>query len=282
MLALRATGRKGRMPNRARSISSGRPAAASCRSPATPTATPSPQACPLADQTGGILAAFGILTALLHRERTGEGQQVDVSLLGSVMALQSFNITAHMLSGEPRKRFPRGGITPFWNVYKGSDGKYFALAMLFNRGWGETCALIGRPELERDERFAHFRDRIGTNASQLIEEFDKAFAQRPAGEWVARLNEAGVFAARVNDYSDLPDDPQVRANNYIVNVPRDDGPPIAMVPTPIGLSKTPVELRGLAPELGQHTEEVLLAAGYSWEEIEALRTEGVIGVRHES
>jgi formyl-CoA transferase len=154
--------------------------------------------------------------------------------------------------------------------------------MLLNRGWGETCAVIGRPELEHDERFAHFRDRVATNATQLIDEFDKAFALRPADEWVRVLNERGVFAARVNDYSELPDDPQVRANNYIVNVPRADGPPIPMVPTPVQLSKTPVELRGLAPELGQHTEDVLLAAGYSWDEIESLRSEGVIGVRHET
>jgi len=246
-----------------------------------PDGYPMPAGVPLADQTGGILAAFGIMTALLHRERTGEGQQVDVSLLGSVMALQSFNITAYMLSGELRKRFPRGGITPFWNVYKGSDGKFFAIAMLLNRGWGATCAVIGRPELEHDERFAHFRDRVETNAAQLIEEFDIAFAQRPADEWVAKLNEEGVFAARVNDYSDLPNDPQVRANNYIVDVPREDGPPIPMVPTPVQLSKTPAHIRSVAPELGQHTEEVLLEAGYSWPEIESLRTAGIVGPKHE-
>ncbi len=246
-----------------------------------PDGYPMPAGVPLADQTGGILAAFGIMTALLHRERTGEGQQVDVSLLGSVMALQSFNITAYMLSGELRKRFPRGGITPFWNVYKGSDGKFFAIAMLLNRGWGATCAVIGRPELEHDERFAHFRDRVATNAAQLIEEFDIAFAQRPADEWVAKLNEEGVFAARVNDYSDLPNDPQVRANNYIVDVPREDGPPIPMVPTPVQLSKTPAHIRSVAPELGQHTEEVLLEAGYSWPEIESLRTAGIVGPKHE-
>ena len=242
---------------------------------------PKPAGVSLADQAGGILAAFGILAALLHRERTGEGQQVDVSLLGSVMALQSFNITGYLLSETLQPRFPRGGFSPFWNVYRGSDGKYFALAMLLNRGWAETCEVIGRPELEHDERFADYRDRVGTNAAQLIEAFDQAFAQRPATEWVRVLNERGVFAAPVNDYSDLPDDPQVRANNYIVGVPREDGPPIRMVSTPVGLSKTPVELRGPAPELGQHTEEVLLEAGYSWDEIEALRTEGAIGVRHE-
>ncbi len=246
-----------------------------------PDGFPKPAGVPLADQTGGILAAFGILAALLHRERTGEGQQVDVSLLGSVMALQSFNITGYMLSETLQPRFPRGGNSPFWNVYKGSDGKWFALAMLLNRGWPETCELIGRPELERDERFLHYRDRVLTNAAQLIEILDGAFAKRPAAEWVRVLNERGVFAAPVNDYSDLADDPQVRANNYLVDVARQDGPPIRMVPTPVGLSKTPVELRGAAPELGQHTEEVLLEAGYTWEDIEALRTEGAIGVRHD-
>jgi crotonobetainyl-CoA:carnitine CoA-transferase CaiB-like acyl-CoA transferase len=227
-----------------------------------------------------MLAAFGILAALLHRERTGEGQLVDVSLLGSVMALQSFNITAYMLSGEKPQRVPRAGLTPFWNIYTGSDGKPFTLAMLMNRGWPETCAVIGRPELEQDERFLHFRDRVLTNAAQLIAEFDAAFSRRPAAEWVALLNDAGVFATLVNDYADLVNDPQVRANGYIVDVPREHDEPLRMVATPVGLSKTPVALRSAAPELGQHTEDVLLEAGYSWEEIEALRGDGVIGVRH--
>jgi crotonobetainyl-CoA:carnitine CoA-transferase CaiB-like acyl-CoA transferase len=246
-----------------------------------PDRLPKPAGVPLADQTGGILSAVGILAALLHRDRTGEGQQVDVSLLGSVMALQSFNISAYMLSGDVPQRFPRGGHTPFWNVYTGSDGKHFALAMLMNRGWPETCTVIERPELEQDERFVHFRDRVVTNAPALIAEFDAAFARRPAAEWVQRLNDAGVFASLVNDYADLVDDPQVRANGYIVDVPSEHEAQLRMVPTPVGLSKTPVELRSAAPELGQHTEEVLLEAGYSWEEIEALRAESAIGVRHD-
>jgi crotonobetainyl-CoA:carnitine CoA-transferase CaiB-like acyl-CoA transferase len=238
-----------------------------------------PAGVPLADQTGGILAAFGILAALLHRERTGEGQQVDVSLLGSVMALQSFNITGALLSGHAPQRFPRGGNSPFWNVYRGSDGKEFTLAMLQNRGWHEICQSIGRPELEHDARFANYRDRMGTNAKALIEAFDAAFAQRPAAEWVRVLNEQGVFAAPVQAYSDLPDDPQVQANSYLVEVPNEDGPPVRMVPTPVGLSRTPVRLRALAPELGQHTDDVLREAGYSPEEIESLRREGAVGAR---
>lgn len=237
---------------------------------------------PVADQVGGIMAAFGILAALLHRERTGEGQEVDVSLLGSVMALQSFNITGYLLSGEVPPRRARAGYSPFWNVYCGSDGKYFALAILLNRGWHEICHAIGRPELEQDERFASFRARIQDHAAELIAIFDEAFAQRSADEWVRILNERGVFAARVQDYEELSRDPQVQANSYIVDVSRPDGPPVGMVSTPVVFSKTPTHIRGLAPELGQHTEEVLLEAAYTWEEIDALRADGAIGRRDSS
>jgi len=236
---------------------------------------------PIADQVGGMMAAFGILAALLHRERTGEGQEVDVSLLGSVMALQSFNITSHLFSGELPKRFPRAGFSPFWNVYKGSDGRYFAMGMLLNRGWHDICEVIGQPELEEDERFAGYDARVRDRAGELIAIFDESFARRPAEEWVRLLCERNVFCARVQDYEQIASDPQVLANGYIVEVERPDGPPVRMVATPVQLSKTPARIRGLAPEIGQHTEELLVEAGYSWDEIESLRGEGVIGIRHE-
>ena len=237
---------------------------------------------PIADQAGGMLGAFGILAALIHRERTGEGQEVDVSLLGSVMALQSFNITTHLFSGDLPRRFPRAGFSPFWQVYQGSDGKHFAIAMLLNRGWPDVCELIGRPQLERDERFVSYRSRVLDNAPALIEILDAAFAARPAADWVSLLNERGVFSALVQDYADLADDPQVLANDYIVPVERPDGEPLRMVATPVQMSKTPPRIRSMAPQLGQHTEEVLLEAGYSWQEIEALRGEGAIGPKAEA
>ncbi|MDP3767325.1 MAG: CoA transferase, partial [Dehalococcoidia bacterium] len=173
---------------------------------------------PIADQVGGMLAVIGILSALRHRDRTGEGQEVDVSLLGSVLALQSFNITSYLFSGELPRRFPRAGFTPFWNVYRGGDGRHFAIGMLHNRHWPEICRTIGRPELERDERFARYRDRVGEHANELIEVLDEAFARRPADEWVRVLNACGVFSARVQDYEEIANDPQILANDYIVDV----------------------------------------------------------------
>jgi crotonobetainyl-CoA:carnitine CoA-transferase CaiB-like acyl-CoA transferase len=234
---------------------------------------------PIADQTGGILCAFGILAALVHRARTGEGQEVDVSLLGSTMALQSFNITTYLMSGEVPARLGRNGVGPFWNTYQGSDGKYFAIGMLLDRGWPETCQAIGRADLLEDERFTTFADRMRRHAKELKHEFDAAFAAKTADEWVRILNEVGVFCSRVQDYEELANDPQVIANSYIVDVPREDGPPLRMAATPIVMSKTPVHLRARAPELGQHTEEVLIEAGFTWDEIDALRTDGVIGLQ---
>ena len=246
-----------------------------------PDAPPKNVGAPIADQVGGMMAVVGILAALVHRERTGEGQEVDISLLGSVMALQSFNITNYLFSGDLPLRFPRAGFTPFWNVYRCSDGKCFAIGMLLNRGWPEICEVIGRPELLDDERFASYRGRVRDHAPELIAILDEVFAQRPAEEWVRTLNERGVFCTPVQDYEALSRDPQVLANGYIVDVERPDGPPVRMVATPVQLSKTPTRIRGLAPELGQHTEEVLIEAGYSWEEIDALRGEGAIGPKQE-
>ncbi len=246
-----------------------------------PDRTPKNAGAPIADQVGGMMAAFGILAALMHRERTGEGQEVDVSLLGSVMALQSFNITSYLFSGELPERFPRAGRTPFWNVYQGSDGKYFAIGMLLNRGWPDVCEVIGRPELEEDERFASYRSRVRDHADELIQILDEEFAERPAADWVKLLGARGMFCAHVQDYAAIANDPQVLANGYIVEVARPDGDPVRMVATPVQMSKSPLEIRGLAPEHGQHTEEILLEAGYSWDEIETLRAGGIIGTKHE-
>lgn len=232
---------------------------------------------PVADQVGGMMAAFGIAMALLHRERTGEGQEVDVSLLGSVMAMQSFNISNYLITGRLPTRFPRAGYTPFWNVYHGSDDRYFAIGMLLNRGWPDLCDVIGRPELVEDERFLHYRDRVGEHAPEVMAILDEAFAARPAAEWVRLLNERDVYCALVQDYEAIANDPQVLANGYIVDVPNPAGPAMRMVTTPVRLSRSPASIDGPAPEFGQHTEEVLLEAGFDWDEIAALRSEGAVG-----
>lgn len=240
-----------------------------------PQGPPLPVSVPIADQTGAMVAAYGIMLALFHRERTGEGQEVEVSLLGTQMALQSFNITASLLSGRLPERQPRGGFVPLWTTYRGSDGKFFSLAMLEERWWPEICRAIGQPELEKDPRFDSNRKRW-QNADQLIPHLDQIFAQRPAREWVRRFQEHGLMIAPVQDYEDLCQDPQVAANAYVQEVDRPGDKPIPMVGVPVKLSKTPGRIRSMAPRLAEHTHEVLREHGLSDDEISRLEAEGVV------
>ncbi|MGQ9572120.1 MAG: CaiB/BaiF CoA transferase family protein [Dehalococcoidia bacterium] len=240
-----------------------------------PDRPPLPVPVPIVDQTGAFLAALGIVVALLHRERTGEGQEVDVSLLGSQLTLQSFNIANYLFGGRIPQRQSREGFPPLWNVYMGADGKYFVLGLLAERGWPDVCQAIGEPELEHDPRFETDRKRR-ENGEQLIAHLDEAFARRPAREWVRCFQERDLMVAPVQDYQDVCSDPQVLANGYIEEVERPGYEPVRMVGVGMQFSKTPGRIRRLAPELGEHTREVLLECGFGQEEIDKLEGEEVI------
>jgi crotonobetainyl-CoA:carnitine CoA-transferase CaiB-like acyl-CoA transferase len=236
---------------------------------------PLPVPVPIADQVGAMITAYGILAALLHRERSGEGQEVEVSLLGSQLALQSFNVATYLLTRRLPRRRPGGRFAPMWNVYRGADGKYLALAMVEERWWPGTCRALGQPELERDPRFDTAAKRH-QNAQQLVDHFEGVFAQRPAREWLQRFQAEGLMAGPVQDYEDLACDPQVAANAYVEEVEWPGHGPIRMPGSGVRFSKTPSPIRGLAPALGAHTREVLLENGFSQEEIRQLETEGVV------
>lgn len=240
-----------------------------------PQSPPLPVGIPIADQTGAFMAALGIVVALLHRERTGEGQEVNASLLGTQLALQSFNITNYLHTRRQPARESRDGFPPLWNVYKGADGKWFALALLGDRWWAELCQGIGEPELEHDPRFGTDRKRR-QNGEQLIAYLDEVFGRRPAREWVTCFQEHNLMVGLVQDYEDACSDPQVLANGYIEEVERPGREPIRMVGVPLQFSKTPGQIRALAPALGEHTQDVLLECGFSREEIGQLEREGVV------
>jgi crotonobetainyl-CoA:carnitine CoA-transferase CaiB-like acyl-CoA transferase len=198
-------------------------------------------------------------------------------LLGSQLALQSFNIAAYLQSGRPPQRQPRGAFGPLWNTYRCEDGSYISLAMLEQRWWPEFCRAVGRPELEEDPDFATPGER-GRNGERLTALLDEIFAQAPAAEWLQRLQERGLIAAPVQGYEDLPEDPQVVANEYLEEVTDPCRGSMRMVGSPVRFSKTPARIRGLAPGFGEHTREVLRESGFTEEEIRALAEEGVIAL----
>lgn len=233
----------------------------------------------IADQMGAIMLSYGILLALLARERFGIGQELDVSHLGSMMWLQGLNISTFLLVGQELPKHKRAeALNPLWNHYKCKDSRWIALAHLQpDRYWPDFCKAIGFPELSTDSRFCDMNARE-KNYQELIPVLDKIFSQRTLSEWMKVFAEEGDFIyCPVQQVSDLPADPQVIENEYIQSYDHPALGNIKLMGIPVKLGKTPGNIRLPAPAFGEHTEEILTEiAGYSWEEIAALKEEDVI------
>lgn len=234
----------------------------------------------VADQMGAIMLAYGILAALVAREKHGVGQEVDASHLGSMAMLQGLSLSGKLMMGFALPRsFRNKAGNPLWNHYRCQDDKWLALAMLQpDRYWSDFCVALGRPELAEDERFAELRAR-GANAEACIEILDEAFASKPREAWLETLRESpGDFIFTVvNSIDDLPDDPQMLANDYVVDFEHPQHGTTQVMGMPVRLSETPGQVRTPAPELGQHTEEVLLdVLGFDWDKLTDLRKREII------
>jgi crotonobetainyl-CoA:carnitine CoA-transferase CaiB-like acyl-CoA transferase len=234
----------------------------------------------IADQMGAVILAYGIMNALLARERFGMGQEVHASHLGSMSFLQGLSLSMKLMAGVAMPRsFRTEAGNPLWNHYRCADDQWLALAMLqADRYWADFCRAIERPELADDPRFAQMGERT-QNRVECVAALDEAFARYPRAEWLRRLKEdPGDFIYTiVNTVDDLPDDPQVQANDYVVEMDHPQHGPTKMVGIPVALSEGPGTIRRAAPELGQDTELVLMdVLGWDWEKIAALREKDAI------
>jgi crotonobetainyl-CoA:carnitine CoA-transferase CaiB-like acyl-CoA transferase len=234
----------------------------------------------IADQMGAIMLAYGVMTALVARERHGLGQEVNASHLGSMAYLQGLSLSMKLMAGIAMPRtFRTRSFNALWNHYCCADGSWIALAMLqADRYWPDVARIIGRPELVEDPRFSDMAARA-QHSEECVAILDEAFAKRSREEWlrILREDDSDLIYTVVNTVDDLPDDPQVQANDYIVDFDHPTYGATKVVGLPVGLSETPGSVRAPAPELGQHTEEVLLdVLGWDWERIEALRNDEVI------
>ncbi|MFC1820861.1 CaiB/BaiF CoA transferase family protein, partial [Thermodesulfobacteriota bacterium] len=232
----------------------------------------------IADQMGAIMTAYGILAALLARERLGVGQKVDASHLGSMIALQALTVSqllylGHEMTRQTRTKMPN----PLWNLYQCQDGRWLTLHMTQERYWPTVCKALGIEHLEKDPRFENMEKRE-ENCEELIAIMDEIFLTKSTTEWMRTLKETGdTICIPVQKISDLPNDPQVLANDYIIDCNHKVFGPMKVVGIPVQFSKTPGVVKCEAPTLGQHTEEVLMRiGGYSREEVARLRDEEVI------
>ncbi len=141
--------------------------------------------------------------------------------------------------------------------------------------WPAFCDLVHAPDLATDPRFNTYEGRA-ENRGPLLERLDEIFRDKPFAHWVEALGSLDIAIGPVRNYAEVAADEQVRANGYIGEVEDGAGGTLPLVNTPIGMSGTPPSAQGPAPELGQHTELVLLEAGYEWDEILAFREAGAI------
>lgn len=230
----------------------------------------------MGDITAGLFTAIGVLIALHHRKKTGEGQKVDVSMLGCQVAILENAIARYLVSGVAPKplgtRHP--SITPF-DAFKSKDGRII-LGAGNDRLWEKLCEIIGLPELKTDERFKTNLLRT-QNVKELYTVLQPVFPSKTTAEWVEILEAAGIPCGPINSVDKVVADPQVLSRDMIVETHHPIAGSIKMAGVPIKMSATPGSVDIPAPLLGQHTAEILHELlGLTTEQVEGLRQRQVV------
>jgi crotonobetainyl-CoA:carnitine CoA-transferase CaiB-like acyl-CoA transferase len=237
---------------------------------------PSRVGIPIVDITAGMFSATAILAALRHRDLTGQGQLVDVSLLDTLVALLTNVASNHLIGGLGHQRLGNDhpNLAPY-GVFRAKD-KWFTMGAANQGQWNKLCDIIERPELENDPRFATNADRI-ENRVELAEELTQVFGQRSADQWLDHLRSAGLPCGPINDIPDVFTHPQVGDRNLIIEVDHSQAGPVKVTGFPYKLSGTPAEVRLPPPLLGQHTNEILThTLGYDSGQVTHLREQEVV------
>jgi crotonobetainyl-CoA:carnitine CoA-transferase CaiB-like acyl-CoA transferase len=225
------------------------------------------------DAATGMALVTAILAALLERQRSGKGQMVDTSLYGTTIALQSWEIGFCSITG----RLPtRNGAYPYlsgYGIYPTSDG-FMAIGGLNDKQWPAFCRIIQREDLASAwpaalDRMAHQRE-----LQQLVAEYTR---KRSTADWLETLSAVDIYACMVQSYQDILNDPHAVENWYVMTLNHEVTGEYRGAGTPWRFSRTASTPGNVAPDLGMHTEEVLLEGGYEWEEIAKLRDQGIVG-----
>jgi crotonobetainyl-CoA:carnitine CoA-transferase CaiB-like acyl-CoA transferase len=230
----------------------------------------------IGDLVAGLMAAQGVLLALLARRRTRRGQKIEIGMLDALAALLTFQAGIYFGTGDPPRR--RGNAHPSivpYEVFEAADG-YIAVAVANSSLWQRCCATLDRTGLATDPRFSSEAKRV-ENRDTIVPLLNEIFRKDTADEWLKRLTAAGVPAGRIRRLDEVCESEHLNARGMIVTLPHPAAESVRMMGVPIRLSETPGEVRLAPPLLGQHTDEVLKdLLGLPDEDITRFRGEGVI------
>jgi crotonobetainyl-CoA:carnitine CoA-transferase CaiB-like acyl-CoA transferase len=230
---------------------------------------------PVVDTMGALACGQAVVTALLHRERTGEGQRVDVALLDLALLANAARLIMYLANGEEIGR--HGSAHPFMVPFQALEAKdgWIYVAVWAEKLWAPFCAAIDRPELADDPRFAERKTRFA-HREDLRAIIIPLFRERTIAEWMTRLEKGDVLCVPVNDFKALANDPQVRASGLLVEEEHPRAGRFTTLDTAVRFTATPGTRRTGAPALGEHTDVVLGEAGIDVDKIRHLRSERIL------
>jgi crotonobetainyl-CoA:carnitine CoA-transferase CaiB-like acyl-CoA transferase len=230
----------------------------------------------IADLVAGMSAAQGITLALLARARTGKGQRVEIGMLDVMASLLTYQAGLYWNGGgrPTRRGNQHPSIVPY-EVFRAQDG-YLTLGVANNSLWEKTCRALGREDLARDPRFDSEAHRV-SHRETLIPLLNDLFRTRPADEWLARLDQAGVPVGKIKTVAEVCESPHLKARGMVVKLPHPKAGSITMMGVPIRLHETPGAATVPPPLLGEHTDEILTRLlRIPKARIEKLRAAGVV------
>jgi len=229
----------------------------------------------LTDILTGLYATNAVLAALAWREKSGEGQYIDMALLDVQVACLANQAMNYLATGSNPRRMGNAhpSIVPYQD-FPTADG-HMILAIGNDGQFARFCEVAGRPELAADARFATNRARV-ENRAELIPLLNEITATRTTTEWIAQLEARAVPCGPINGLAEVFADPQVQARGLAVKMPHPEAGEVPLVASPIRLSKTPVEYRRAPPLVGEHTDEILADLGVDAAGIAGLRERGVV------
>jgi formyl-CoA transferase/CoA:oxalate CoA-transferase len=214
----------------------------------------------LGDETAGLLVVQGILAALLARERSGQGQRVEVALHDGLLSLLTYHAQNWWAGGPTPTRLGNAhpSIVPY-QTFQAADA-WINVGVGNERQWRSLCAVMGKPDWVDDPRFETNAARV-QNRAELVPLLKGLFAARPASEWLDALAAAGIPSGRIRRVPDALEAPETGHREMVVEVEADGSGPLRLLGIPVKLSATPGRIRRLPPALGEHTAEVLAEIG---------------------